>query len=364
MAVMNFPTDGRLTGCLLVTHLPVKAELQRRPELAGRPLIVTGGDAARPQALDASAEATGVSPGQTVAEALSRCRDAVTIPVDHGYLSQVNDGLLAALWDVVPVVEAAGWGLFYLDLTGMAAMYGGTDGLARALLAVGEAWLRPRLGVGMGKFPAYCGAARSEAGGWRQVPADASRWLAPLPVSRLPLDDGAVVRLVSFGVRILGDVAKLSPSSLAEFMGPDGIRIWRLAHGIDPEFVAPTPLPERLSERLEFPFPVDTVPAIEAGIRSLTRRLWRSASLRARCVGEAAVQGELLAGSHWRFERALRRPAGSAEALARSLLAGLGARDAAAGSRWPDAPLLDLALTVGALTAETGDAVRPLKRAY
>ena len=266
----------------------------------------------------------------------------------------MNDALLATLWDVVPAVEAAGWGLFYLDLTGMAAMSGGVDGLAQALLSVGEEWLRPRLGVGWGKFPAYCGAARSEAGGWRRVPADASRWLAPLPVSWLPRQGGGVGRLAGFGIKTLGDVAKLSPSALAEFMGPDGIRIWRLAHGIDPEPVVPTPLPERLSERLEFSFPVDTVPAIEAGIRSLTQRLWRSASLQARCVGEATVQGELLPGGHWRFERALRRPAGSADALARSLLAGLGARDAAGGSRWPDAPLLDLSLTVGALTAESG----------
>ena len=54
------------------------------------------------------------------------------------------------------------------------------------------------------------------------------------------------------------------------------------------------------------------------------------------------------------FQRVLRQPAGSADALTRSLLAGLGARDGAGGSRWPDAPLLDLALTVGDLTAETG----------
>ena len=99
---------------------------------------------------------------------------------------------------------------------------------------------------------------------------------------------------------------------------------------------------------------MDTVPAIEAGVNSLAERLWRSASLRARRVGEATLQGELLSGGHWRFERALRQPAGSADALARALLAGLGARDTVGGSRWPDAPLLDLSLTVGALTAETG----------
>ena len=351
---MGFLTDGRITGCLLATHLPVKAELQRRPELAGCPLVITSGGATRPVALDASAEATGVAAGQTVAQALSHCEDAVTLPVDEGYLSEVNDALLAALWDVVPAVESAGWGVFYLDLTGMAAMHDGLPGLAQALLAVGEEWLRPRLGVGMGKFPAYCAATRAEAGEWRRVPADAAGWLASLPVPWLPLGGGGVGRLDGFGIRTLGDVARLTPSSLAEFMGPDGWRAWHLAQGIDPEPVVPTPLAERLTQRLEFPFPVDTVPAIEAGIRSLTERLWRSASLRARRVGEAAIQGELLSGAHWRFERALRQPSGSADALASALLAGLGAHDGAGNSRWPDAPLLALSLTVGDLTPETG----------
>ncbi len=59
-------------------------------------------------------------------------------------------------------------------------------------------------------------------------------------------------------------------------------------------------------------------------------------------MGEATIRGALISGGDWRFERVLRQPAGSANALERSLLAGPSARDAAGGSRWPDAPLLDL----------------------
>ena len=226
---MNFLNDGRLTGCLLATHLPVKAEFQRRPEPIGRPLIITSRDAARPAVLDASAEATDVTAGQTVAEALSRCQDAVTLPIDAGYFSEVNDAVLAALCEVVPAVESTGWGVFYLDLTGMDGMYGGKDGLADALLSTGEEWLRPRLGIGMGKFPAYCAAAQAEASGWKQVPTNTAMWLAPLPASWLPMDGVALARLGGFGVRTLGDVAKVPAASLAEFMGPDGILVWQLA---------------------------------------------------------------------------------------------------------------------------------------
>ncbi len=351
---MDFSVNAKLTGCLLATHLPVKAELQRRPELVGRPLIITSGETRRPVVLDASPEATGVAAGQTVAQALSCCQGAVALPVDLAYLSEVNDRVMATLYTVVDRIEAADWGVFYLDLAGMAAMYGGVDGLAETLLSAGEQWLRLRLGVGMGKFPAYCAALQADVGGWRQVPADAGRWLSEFSVSRLPLARSVVERLKGFDLRSLGDVAQLPPSALEQYLGLEGARAWRLARGVDPEPVVPTPLPERLAESLEFPFPMDTVSGIEAGVNSLAERLWHSGSLRSRCVGDAILQGELLTGGDWRFERVLRQPAASPDALARALLAGLGAHSSGGGDRWPGGPLLNLSLTVGALTTETG----------
>ena len=348
-------TDARLTGCLLVTHLPVKAELWRRPELAGQPLVVTTVGRGRPSVLDASGEAAGVAAGQSDSEARSHCSDAMMLPADPSYLSQVNDHLLAALCRVADRVEPAGLGVFYVDLTGMADMYGGLTRLAEAVLSsAGEEWLRPRLGIGAGKFPAYCAAARAKAGAWLPAPVDASGWLAPLPVSWLPLDRDAVARLAGFGIRTLGDVAALPPEALSEFLGVDGARAWRLANGIDPAPVIPATLPERLSQWLEFPFPVDTTSGVEAGLRALAERLWRSGSLRARHVGRASLEGQLLCGGAWQFDRPLRLPAASAEALAKALLAGLGARDALGSGRWPDGALLDLTLTVSELSAETG----------
>ena len=346
-------SEARLTGCLLVTHLPVKVELRRRPELSGQPLVVTTGGPGRPLVLDASREAVGVWAGQSVSQALSRCVAAATLTADTIRLAQVNDGILAALCGVVPRVEPDALGVFYLDLTGMADMYGGMAGLAEAVLSAIEEWLRPRLGIGSGKFPAYCAAARAEAGGWRLVPADVVRWLAPLPVSWLPLERDATARLEGFGIRTLGEVAALPPASLSEFLGPAGARAWRLANGVDPDPVIPAVLPESLSEELEFPFPVDTTAGIEAGLRALADRLWRSGLMRGRCVGRAALEGRLLAGDAWQFDRVLRQPAASADALVRSLLAGLGAQDTLGAGRWPDGPLLDLAITASDLMPET-----------
>ena len=128
-------------GCLLITHLPVKAELARRPELAGRPVMIAGGDARRRVVIDAApeAQAAGVRAGQALTEALSRCADGVALTVDETYLSEVNDSLPTSVFEIADRVEPAGWGEFYLNLTGLAPMYGGEAALASAILSVIDA---------------------------------------------------------------------------------------------------------------------------------------------------------------------------------------------------------------------------------
>lgn len=126
----------------------------------------------------------------------------------------------------------AGLGVFYLDLTGLAGVYGGLDAMAEAVRAVVADWMRPRLGIARGKFPAYCAAACADGGDWLAVPADAARWLAPLPASWLPLERTMAARLDGFGICTLGDVAALSLSSLTDFLGPAGARVWQLANGV------------------------------------------------------------------------------------------------------------------------------------
>ena len=150
------------------------------------------------------------------------------------------------------------------------------------------------MGIGAGKFLAHCAAARADAGDWLRVTDDAGAWLAPLPVSWLPLERDDATRLAGFGIATMGDVAALPTTSLTDFLGPAGLRAWRLANGIDPEPVIPTILPETLSEHLEFPFPVDTAAGMEAGLRALSERLWLP--LVARSPGRARGFGGQPAG--------------------------------------------------------------------
>ena len=115
----------RLIACLLVTHLPVKAELKRCPELRGKPVVITESYGSKTLVLDSSPEARGVAAGMSLQEATSRCKDAVLLQVDGSHYREVFDGLVRALESRSPLVEKAGLGCAYVGLHGLETMYGG-----------------------------------------------------------------------------------------------------------------------------------------------------------------------------------------------------------------------------------------------
>ena len=88
-------------------------ELLRRPELAGRPVVVGGsGDPTqRGVVATASYEAReyGVRSGMPLRTALKRCPDAVYLPVDKPTYEEASAGVMAVLREFPVIVEVMGW---------------------------------------------------------------------------------------------------------------------------------------------------------------------------------------------------------------------------------------------------------------
>ena len=346
-----------LAGCFLITHLPIKAELTRRPELAGRAVALLDGPESRPVVLDASGEAQGVQSGQSLALALSRCRDLLTLPADLTYYDGVSNGIDEALAGVVDRIEPAGRGCCYLGLDGMAEMYRGETGLFDALLATCQPEFRPRLGVARGKFPAFCAAALATASEVQRVHGGSeavAAWLATLPVGWLPLAATDVERLQTFGIRTLGQLAALPLAATQAQLGWAGLRAWELARGIDREPLRPQTAPEQVTERLAFPFPLVGAQMLRPALEALTGRAWGRSILRNRCAGCVQLEGSLTEGGVWRYARAFRMPACAPDAAVSALVNGLAAVGRDGASRYPTGELDDLSLTLTNLRGDAG----------
>src|SRR5437763_14955704 len=82
---------------------------------------------------------------------------------------------------------------------------------------------------------------------------EGAAFLAWLSIEDLPVSVEMRRRLRLFGLRTLGELARLPQSAVAAQFGAEGTRAWELAHGVDRTPIVPYLPPRMVAERLAFP---------------------------------------------------------------------------------------------------------------
>ena len=108
-----------------IAHLDMDAfffsvELQRRPELRGKPVVVAG-NGPRAVVTTASYEARkfGIFSATPAARARRLCPEAIFVPPDHRHYRERSHAVMEVLRAHVERVEQVGLDEAYLDLTGL-----------------------------------------------------------------------------------------------------------------------------------------------------------------------------------------------------------------------------------------------------
>jgi protein ImuB len=180
-----------MIACLSIPGFELKAALRKTPSLALRPAALAPEPGGEPLIgpVTAAAEATGVQPGMRLGEALATCPRLVLVDPDPAAAEQAWEEVVRALEDAGFSVDPAARGIAYFDTRGVERLYGGLEpALRRALAAVGPAW-DARLGAAGRRFAALAAASVARAGQLLVVrDEEVGRFLAPLPLTLLPLD--------------------------------------------------------------------------------------------------------------------------------------------------------------------------------
>lgn len=349
-------------ACIHLPHFSWQAEVARRPELAGQPLVIVGYEppahAARPGSGDSSQKASGrtvldcspglegVVPGMPLSEALSQHRGISLLEPDMPHYRLTFERVLKALEERCPDVEEDGFGRAFVGIWGFEGLYGDDAHIVR-VLANAVHGFDLRIGIGENKWLAYVAAAGSEHGRGRKVTGEPGRFMSRFPVSILPVSYGTVQRLRGFGLHMMGDIAALPKSALQAQFGPEGGRIWELANGIDHRpLVSRTPM-EAVSEYLTFPDATANLSAILPAIESLLAQAYSRPVMERRFAREASLGAQVFRRSPWTLRVAFKEPAGSKNHALFAIKAKLD------GLSLPG-PLEDLRLTLGGLTGEAG----------
>ena len=131
--------------------------------------------------------------------------------------------------------------------------------------------------------------------------------LAPLPLGLLAADSDELATFSKWGLRTLGDIARLPPDAVAARLGQPGVRLQRLAHGEDPRPLRPAVPEERFEQALDLEWPIDGLDPLSFVLGRLMEPL--AAHLDRRGRGAAVLHVRLHLVTRAVHERALQLPA-------------------------------------------------------
>lgn len=221
-------------------------ELLDHPELRHLPVAVCGDPSSRHGIILAKNEPAkkfGVKTAETIWQAKKKCPELLLLPPHHGLYGEYSRAVNALYQTYTDRVEPFGVDESWLDVTDTLHLFGG-DGVALAdelrRRVREELGLTISVGVSYNKIFAKLGSDYKKPDATTLIrPQDMERMVWPLPVSDLLFVGKAARRaLEPYGVKTIGDLARMELKKLEALMGKQGRQLYLYANGLDTDPVA------------------------------------------------------------------------------------------------------------------------------
>lgn len=209
------------------------------PSLKGKPVVVGGKSSERGVVSAASyaARKFGVHSAMPLRTAYQLCPQAIFI---EGHPTRYRD-CSAQVFEVLnrfsPKVEMASIDEAYLDMTGTGRLHGPPLRAGQRLHDAMKTTtgLNCSIGAAPSRMAAKVASDQAKPNGMVWIPPDMEAgFLAPLPVRKIPgVGAKTEERLAKYGIRRVGDLARLEESFLESLLGKWGLALAGKAHGLD-----------------------------------------------------------------------------------------------------------------------------------
>ncbi|MBQ9913382.1 MAG: DNA polymerase IV [Clostridia bacterium] len=221
-------------------------ECSLNPELKGKPVAVGGSVEDRHGIILAKTEQAkkcGVKTGEPIYQAKNKCPDLIIVrPHFESYLKYFSlaHEIYARYTDKI---EPMGLDEAWCDLTGSIALFGSAEGIADEIRESfkKELGITVSVGISYNKIFAKLGsdiAANDSV--YTITREDYKEKVWPLPAgAMMGVGRRTAVKLASYGIRTIGDIASTSPEWLVKVFGVAGREMWIFANGTDTSRVMP-----------------------------------------------------------------------------------------------------------------------------
>lgn len=209
------------------------------PSLKGKAVVVGGEKDQRGVVSAASYEARrfGVHSAMPLRTASRLCPHAIFVPGNPARYREYSGRIYEVLQMFSPKVEMASIDEAYLDLTGTARLLGPPIRAAQALhdKVKQQTGLNCSIGIGTSRLLAKIASDAAKPNGMMWVaPGEEARFLAPLPVRKIPgVGAKTEEHLLQFGIHRVGDLAAAETAFLEKAMGKWGLALAGKAQGLD-----------------------------------------------------------------------------------------------------------------------------------
>jgi DNA polymerase-4 len=270
------------------------ATIEKRddPSLADKPLIVGGGTRGVVSTACYIARTYGVHSAMPMFKARRLCPHAVVIRPNMQKYAAVAREVRARMRDLTPLVEPVSIDEAFLDLSGTQRLHGcsAAQSLARFAATVErEIGITVSIGLSYNKFLAKIASDLDKPRGFAMVGrAEAAGLLAGKPISIIfGVGRVAQERLARDGFRTIADLQKFDETELMRRFGPEGMRLSRLARGIDHRKVTPDRDAKSVSAETTFDTDIAALRPLEKILWDLSERV--SARLKAKALSGTTV---------------------------------------------------------------------------
>lgn len=215
-------------------------ECRRRPELAGKPVIVCGSKEDRHGIVLAKnmlAKSCGVRTGDVIWEAKRKCPGVVEIPADFPEYLRFSKKVRRIYERYTDRVEAFGIDECWLDVTESLSLFGSGREIAEEIRnsVKSELGVTVSVGVSYNKIFAKLASDLKKPDAVTVISAENYREVVwSLPAEELLYVGKATKRkLNGVGIYTIGDIARAEESFLLRRLGKWGSYLWRFANGLD-----------------------------------------------------------------------------------------------------------------------------------
>ncbi|HEX2234947.1 MAG TPA: DNA polymerase IV [Actinomycetota bacterium] len=295
-------------------------EILRRPELAGRPVVVGGrGDPSTRGAVATASYAArrfGIHSGMALRIAARRCPDAVFLPADRDAYDEASQRVMKVLERFADVLEVWGWDEAFLQVEGDA------EAVARAVQEAvwQETGLACSIGIGDNKLRAKLASAFAKpAGVYRLTGREWWSVMGDRPTRDLwGIGSKTARRLADLGIRTVRELAESDADQVSAAFGPrTGPWLVALAHGEYDSPVSSAPrTPRSRSFERTFDEDVDDPAIVAAEVQRMARELCGHVAAADRLVSGVAVKIRFAPFFTRARSRRLSEPSVDAEAVA------------------------------------------------